>query len=33
MARRITRSIGRIVRGIDRHTLVTMNPPDPRRLR
>ena len=25
--------IARIVRGIDRHTLVTMNPTDPRRLR
>ena len=33
MARRLTRCIARIVRGIDRHTLVTMNPADPRRLR
>jgi len=33
MARRLTRCIARVVRGIDRHTLVTMNPADPRRLR
>jgi len=33
MARRLTLCIARIVRGIDRHTLVTMNPTDPRKLR
>jgi hypothetical protein len=32
MARRFTRSIARIVRSIDRHTPVTMNPADPRKL-
>jgi hypothetical protein len=33
MAQRLTRSIARIVRGIDRYTLVTMNPADSRRRR
>jgi hypothetical protein len=33
MARRITRSIARLARTIDRYTLVTMNPADPRKLR
>jgi hypothetical protein len=33
MAQRLTRSLARLVRGIDRYTLLTMNPADPRKLR